>query len=136
MSTPPEAESPPKRPRLFRQLEVMAALIVWMAGTSCTDFAAYGLRRGLNGLQMRPFTIWVAEILEFLPDLVIWEITMIGTVSMLTRALLGYYGVMEFPLHPWQFGKPAKRPRRLAVAWRQGRIAFHGSLPDFLSIFE
>ena len=61
---------------------------------------------------------------------------MIGTMGLLTNALKGVYTVMEFVMHPWQHGKPAKRPRRLAIAWRTARVAFHGSQSEYLELFE
>ena len=75
-------------------------MTLWMAGTSCVDFAAYGHQRGELGPMLRPFLLWIAEIRQYLPDIVIWEITLQKTQALLTNHLQELYDVCTFVLHP------------------------------------
>ena len=107
------------------------ALVLWMAGTCCTDFAAYGDKLGECGPMMVPWLVWISEILTDLPDVVIFEITAIGTCKFLASYIGIYYDVCEWIHHPYLFGWPCKRPRRLAVATRRSSVRFTGSEREF-----
>jgi hypothetical protein len=107
-----------------------------MAGASCTDFSLYGHKLGEAGPQMVPFLVWISEVLTDLPDVVVFEITAVGTASLLKKYLGRVYNCMEFYLSPWLSGWPEKRPRQLAVATRISTTKFHGSPAEYQSLFE
>jgi hypothetical protein len=50
----------------------IGSFVLWMAGTSCVDWALYGHKRGAQGPMQRPFLIWIAEILKELPHCIIF----------------------------------------------------------------
>ena len=67
------------------------ALVVWMAGACCQDFATYGDNAQECGSRMLLFLIWIFEIFEDLPDVVVFEITAVGTWELLIKYVRGPY---------------------------------------------
>ena len=107
-------------------------LTLMSGGTSCTDYAGFGNHDGASGETEEEFILFTGEILASQPDLVMQEITVLGTASKFTTFLQqNKYKSITGVLHPNRFGKPSKRPRRYVFAWLDSIIHFWGSWDEF-----
>jgi hypothetical protein len=86
--------------------------------------------------MMVAFLVWVQEVLFYLPDVVIFEITPRGTDSLLEQNIGHAYSCTVFLLSPMEFGWPVKRYRRFIVACRKQTVVFHGGFEDFMNLFQ
>ena len=65
-------------------------LKVYGAGTSCVDVSTIGNQMGLLGESAKPLAVWMSEIKQTLPDIILHECTCKFGRELFERHLPGY----------------------------------------------
>ena len=111
------------------------ALKLVIAGSTCVAHSSRGLHLGMMDASFRPFMLFITEVRQMRPHLVLHECTSRFPTAWLQAWLGDLYTMTVFQdISPHQLGWPVRRPRQYTLLSCKERCVFLGTCQDFLAL--